>query len=58
VGFDLWTADAETFAAWKPARMLAESGRGFFLVCQSNLGVTVAPIEEIERKLLPLLTGG
>ena len=56
VGFNLWTADGETFARWDPASELTESGRGFFLVCQSNIGAVAAPFDEIERKLLPLLT--
>ena len=55
VEFDLWTADRETFVRWSPAERLAESRRGFFLVCQSNLGHDVAPLAEVEAKLAPLI---
>ena len=55
VEFDLWAADREAFLRWSPIERLAESSRGFFLVCQSNIGQDVAPLAEVEAKLRPLI---
>jgi hypothetical protein len=55
VEFDLWTADRGTFVDWNPVELLAGSRRGFFLVCQSNIGEDVAPFAEVEAKLRPLI---
>jgi hypothetical protein len=55
VEFDLWKADREAFLRWSPAERLAESRRGFFLVCQSNIGQEIAPLAEVEAKLAPLI---